>query len=73
MAANGIGILTTVYTLPMRLIQSRFVDTDPGAYSVVFCKITWFVQYSIRYVDQSEILVDKMFIYIFFIEDWPFG
>ncbi len=48
LAATIIGLLDTVYTLPMRMIQSGFVNTDPGAYSVNFCKITWLFSYSIR-------------------------
>ena len=55
LAATAIGMITTLYTLPMRLIQSGFIDTDPGSYSTVFCKITWLVQYSIRHVESSEI------------------
>ena len=54
LAATAIGMITTLYTLPMRLVQSGFVETDPGAQSVLFCKITWLVQYSIRYVESSE-------------------
>ena len=57
LAATAIGIITTLYTLPMRLVQSGFVGTDPGANSVVFCKLTWFIQYSIRYVKPGEILI----------------
>ncbi|CAF1417951.1 unnamed protein product [Adineta steineri] len=30
------------------MIQSGFVNTDPGAYSVMFCKIVWFSLYPIR-------------------------
>ena len=48
LAATIVGLLDTVYTLPMRMIQSGFVNTDPGAYSVIFCKITWLSLYSIR-------------------------
>ncbi|UJR14363.1 hypothetical protein I4U23_001359 [Adineta vaga] len=48
LAASIIGIMHTLYALPMRMIQSAFVDTDPGAYSVVFCKITWLCLNSLR-------------------------
>jgi hypothetical protein len=37
LAATIIGLLNTFYTLPMRMIQSAFVNTDPGAYSDIFC------------------------------------
>jgi hypothetical protein len=47
-AATIVGLLETCYSLPMRLIQSGYVGTDPGAYSVIFCKMTWFALYSIR-------------------------
>lgn len=57
LAATAIGMITTLYTLPIRLIQSGFIDTDPGSYSMVFCKMTWLVQYSIRHVESSEIRV----------------
>jgi hypothetical protein len=50
LAATIFGLLHTCYVLPMRMIQSGFIDTDPGAYSVVFCKITWLLLNSIRYV-----------------------
>ncbi|CAF0832539.1 unnamed protein product [Adineta steineri] len=48
LAAAIIGLVDACYTLPMRMIQSGFIDTDPGAHSVIFCKITWFLLYSIR-------------------------
>ncbi len=48
LAATIIGLLHTCYILPMRIIQSGFIDTDPGAYSVVFCKITWLALNSLR-------------------------
>ncbi|CAF1306172.1 unnamed protein product [Adineta steineri] len=48
LAASIIGLLHTCYVLPMRMIQSAFVDTDPGAHSVVFCKITWLLLNSLR-------------------------
>ncbi|UJR14348.1 hypothetical protein I4U23_001344 [Adineta vaga] len=48
LAASIIGIMHTLYALPMRMIQSAFVDIDPGAYSVVFCKITWLCLNSLR-------------------------
>lgn len=51
LAATIVGIVNTCYTLPMRLLQSGFVDTDPGARSAIFCKLTWLTNYSIRYVD----------------------
>jgi ABC-type Mn2+/Zn2+ transport system permease subunit len=57
LAATAIGMITTLYTLPMRMVQSGYIDTDPGAYSTVFCKMTWLVQYSIRHVESSEIRV----------------
>jgi hypothetical protein len=37
LAATIIGLLNTFYTLPLRMIQSAFVNTDPGAYSDIFC------------------------------------
>jgi len=42
------GLLETCYILPMRMIQSGFIDRDPGAYSLMFCKMTWFALFSIR-------------------------
>jgi len=42
------GLLETCYSLPMRMIQSGFIDIDPGAYSLMFCKMTWFALFSIR-------------------------
>ena len=50
LAATTFGMMLTIYTVPMRLIQSGFINTDPGAYSVVFSKTTWFKLYSIRYI-----------------------
>ena len=50
LAATIFGLLNTCYTVPMRIVQSGFVDTDPGAHSVIFCKITWLIQYSLRYL-----------------------
>src|ERR1700728_4250221 len=38
LAASIVGLIVTCYNLPMRMIQSGFIDTDPGAYSVMFCK-----------------------------------
>ena len=54
LAATIIGLLNTCYTVPMRMIQSGFVDTDPGEQSVIFCKITWFIQYSLRYLSVNS-------------------
>ncbi|CAF3852293.1 unnamed protein product [Adineta steineri] len=48
LAATIVGLVNTCYTLPMRMIQSAFADTDPGAHSSLFCKIIWFTLYSIR-------------------------
>ncbi len=48
LAATIIGLLHTCYVLPMRMIQSGFVDTDLRAYSTMFCKITWLVLKSLR-------------------------
>jgi hypothetical protein len=50
LAASIVGLINTVYSLPMRMIQSGYTNTDPGAHSVVFCKITWLLLNSIRYV-----------------------
>lgn len=49
LAATIIGLFVTCYNLPMRLIQSGFIDVDPGTHSVVFCKITWFLLNTFRY------------------------
>lgn len=48
LAATIVGMMDTCYVLPMRMIQSAFVNTDPGAYLEIFCKITWFILYSLR-------------------------
>jgi hypothetical protein len=50
LAASIVGIINIFYTLPIRMIQSGFTNTDPGAHLVVFCKITWLLLNSIRYV-----------------------
>lgn len=50
LAATIIGLANTCYNVPARMMQSGFVDTDPGAYSLVFCKTAWFFLYSIRYI-----------------------
>jgi len=48
LAATIVGLMVTCYNLPMRMIQSGFVNTDPGAYSTIFYKITWFLLNSLR-------------------------
>ncbi|CAF3651802.1 unnamed protein product [Rotaria sp. Silwood1] len=48
LAASIVGLMHTCYILPMRMIQSAFIDTDPGAHSVIFCKITWLALNSLR-------------------------
>jgi hypothetical protein len=50
LAATIVGLLNTCYTLPMRMIQSAFINTDPGAYSDIFCKLVWFSLNSLRYI-----------------------
>jgi hypothetical protein len=50
LAAAIIGLIETCYVLPIRMIQTGFVDADPGEYSIVFCKIGWLFLYAIRYV-----------------------
>ena len=65
LAVTIIGLVNTCYNIPTRMIQSGFVDTDPGAYSLVFCKIAWFLLYSIRYV-QFFAIKHQLSIYISF-------
>lgn len=50
LAASIIGLINTCYVLPIRMVQSAFVDTDPGAYSTIFCKIAWYFNNSLRYI-----------------------
>ena len=49
LAVTIVGLLHTIYVLPMRMIQSAFINADPGAYSHVFCKLVWFSLNSLRY------------------------
>jgi len=48
LAASIVGMIHTCYTLPIRLVQSSYVEKDPGAYSIVFCKFAWFTNFSLR-------------------------
>ncbi|UJR06980.1 hypothetical protein I4U23_011268 [Adineta vaga] len=48
LAATIFGLLVTCFILPMRLIQSAYIGTDPGAYSSIICKVIWFLLNSIR-------------------------
>ena len=50
LSATIFGLLITCFNLPMRLIQSAYVGTDPGVYSSIICKLIWFLLNSIRYV-----------------------
>ena len=51
LATTFIGLLHTMYVVPIRMVQSAFINTDPGAYSNIFCKLVWFSLNSLRYVD----------------------
>ena len=68
LAATITGLVNTCYSLPMRMIQSAFIDTDPGAYSVVFCKITWLLLNSMRYVKSNVIRLDTFWLKVDFKE-----
>ena len=57
LAATIVGLINTFYILPMRMIQSGFTDTDPGARSVLFCKLIWFFSYTIRYLHTFSVEV----------------
>ncbi|CAF1068659.1 unnamed protein product [Adineta steineri] len=48
LAAAIVGIMNTCYTVPIRMIQTGYVNADPGAYSIVFCKIGWLFLYALR-------------------------
>ncbi|UJR12411.1 hypothetical protein I4U23_016588 [Adineta vaga] len=48
LGATIFGIITSCFTLPMRLIQSGYIDMDPAVRSLVACKIIWFFLQSIR-------------------------
>ena len=48
LVASLFGLLNTCCTLLTRMIQSAYVGTDPGAHSLLFCKLSWFILYSLR-------------------------
>jgi len=48
LAASIFSMLNTCVALPIRLVQSGYVNTDPGAYSLLFCKLSWFIIFSLR-------------------------
>ena len=48
LAASIFGLLNACFNLPMRIVQAGYVDTDPGAHSSIFCKLVWFILYSLR-------------------------
>jgi hypothetical protein len=73
LAASIIRLLQTCYSLPMRMIQSAFVDTDPGAHSVIFCKTAWFSLYSLRQVYFIIYRISFENIFFFLIEAWVLG
>ena len=54
LAATTFGVLNTCFSLPMRLVQAGFVNIDPGAHSVVGCKIIWYFLNLIRYVHFTD-------------------
>jgi hypothetical protein len=64
LATAVVGMMEACYTVPIRMIQTGFNDADPGAYSIVFCKVGWFFLYSIRYVQFNEDYCLRYSLYI---------
>ena len=64
LAAAIVGIMNTCYTVPIRMIQTGFVDADPAAYSIVFCKMGWLFLYALRYVQLNKDFCMKYSLYI---------
>ena len=64
LAATIVGLLNTCYVLPIRMVQSAFVDTDPGAYSVIFCKVTWYTLNTLRYLYTIRYFLKTMFFFV---------
>ncbi len=48
LAATVFGFLIVCHNLPVRLIQVGYTDMDPSAYSILFCKIDFFLIATIR-------------------------
>lgn len=67
LAATIAGLMNTCYTLPIRTLQVGFPNKDPGAYSIILCKLLGFFSYSIRYI--QFLYIKCRFFFSQFLED----